>query len=64
MEPIDKHRYILVYRPMPLKPHQPTVHRQGNFLHSAYYTPFRSNVLHIPFETVCILPSAFRNSTF
>jgi len=26
--------------------------QQGNFLHSAYYSPFRSNVLHIPFSTI------------
>ena len=35
--------------------------RQGNFPHSAYYPPFRSNFPHIPFR---ILPSAFRNSAF
>ena len=34
---------------------------QGNFPHSAYYPPFRSNFLHIPFR---ILPSAFRMPQF
>jgi len=31
--------------------------RLGNFLHSAYYPPFRINIPHIPFR---ILPSASR----
>jgi len=35
--------------------------RRGNFPHSAYYPPFRSNFLHIPF---CILPSAFHMPQF
>ena len=35
--------------------------RLGNFPHSAYYPPFRSNFPHIPFR---IVPSAFRVPQF